>query len=76
MPPARFVCYTYTEEVILLSSYQDDICPIMSIGRIEPANCTSQCAWFDTERMECAVSAVNGSLKNLRPGDYCKPETM
>lgn len=50
--------------------YRDDICPIMSIGKETAVNCTEQCAWFDTEREECAMSVINGSLKNLRPENY------
>lgn len=46
-------------------TYQDDICPIMSIGKKEPVYCTCDCAWFDTNLEECSVSAINGSLKDL-----------
>ena len=55
--------------------YRDDICPIMSIGKDLTVNCTEKCAWFDTERLECALSVINGSLKNLRPEDHTV-ETM
>lgn len=55
--------------------YRNDICPIMSIGKEKAVNCTERCAWFDTEREECAMSVINGSLKNLRPQNYTA-ETM
>ena len=55
--------------------YRDNICPIMSIGKDLTVNCTEKCAWFDTERLECALSVINGSLKNLRPEDHTV-ETM
>ena len=42
-----------------------DICPILSIGKAGPVECTHSCAWFDTELAECAVSRINGALKNL-----------
>lgn len=48
--------------------YRNDICPIMSIGQEKPAYCTHDCAWFDTDREECAVSVINGNLKVFQPG--------
>ena len=46
--------------------YNDDICPIMSIGKKEPALCTEKCAWFDTKEEECAISRINGNTKWLQ----------
>ena len=43
-----------------------DICPIMSIGKDETVECTRQCAWFDTESEECAMSRINANLKWLQ----------
>ena len=55
--------------------YRDDICPVMSIGKENAVNCTERRAWSDTERKECALSVISGSLKSLRPDDYTV-ETM
>lgn len=42
-----------------------DICPIMSIGQKEVVLCTRNCAWYDTDKDECAVSRINGGLKDI-----------
>jgi predicted ArsR family transcriptional regulator len=48
-----------------------DICPIMSIGKPKPVNCTSNCAWFDTNLEECAMSRINANLKYLQDIANC-----
>ncbi|QEY33846.1 hypothetical protein FL966_01625 [Caproiciproducens galactitolivorans] len=45
---------------------QDDICPIMSVGRKSPALCVKGCAWYDTETKECTMSRINANLKWLK----------
>lgn len=48
-----------------MNNFMDDICPILSIGKEEPVNCTDRCAWYDTTECECAISRINGNLKVL-----------
>jgi len=43
-----------------------DICPILSIGKEKLQDCTCDCAWFDTDSEECAMSRINANLKWLQ----------
>ena len=72
---AAYLLIEWRQEGGGIMDYRDDICPVMSIGKENAVNCTERRAWFDTERKECALSVISGSLKSLRPDDYTV-ETM
>ncbi len=46
-----------------------DICPIMSYRNGDIIECTDDCALFDLDLRECAISRLNGNTKRLEDID-------